>query len=41
MPIGALTRQFLANFYLGFVDRLVKERLRIRGYARYMDDMVL
>ena len=41
MPIGALTSQFLANYYLGFLDRLIKEQLRIRGYARYMDDMVL
>lgn len=41
MPIGSLTSQHLANFYLGFLDRLIKERLQIRGYARYMDDMVL
>jgi len=34
MPIGALTSQHLANFYLGFADRLVKERLRIRAYVR-------
>lgn len=38
MPIGALTSQHLANFYLGFLDRFIKEELRIRGYARYMDD---
>lgn len=41
MPIGALTSQYLANFYLGFLDRHIKETLRVRGYARYMDDMVL
>lgn len=41
MPIGALTSQHLANFYLGFLDRFIKEELRIRGYARYMDDLVL
>ena len=41
MPIGCLTSQHLANFYLGFIDRLVKEHLRIPGYARYMDDMLL
>jgi RNA-directed DNA polymerase len=41
MPIGALTSQYLANFYLGFLDRFIKEQLRIRGYVRYMDDLVL
>lgn len=41
LPIGALTSQHLANFYLGFLDRHIKETLRIRAYARYMDDIVL
>ena len=41
LPIGALTSQHLANFYLGSIDRLVKETLRVPGYARYMDDMAL
>ncbi len=41
LPIGALTSQQLANFYLGAVDRLVKETLRVPGYVRYMDDMAL
>jgi hypothetical protein len=41
LPIGALTSQHLANFYLGSIDRLVKEALRVPGYARYMDDMAL
>ncbi len=41
IPIGALTSQHLANFYLGFLDRFIKEALRISAYARYMDDMVL
>jgi hypothetical protein len=41
MPIGALTSQHLANYYLGFLDRFVKESLRIPAYARYMDDVVL
>lgn len=41
LPIGALTSQHLANFYLGGVDRAVKEGLEIPGYARYMDDMAL
>ncbi len=41
LPIGALTSQHLANFYLGFLDRFIKETLRVRGYVRYMDDMLL
>ena len=41
VPIGSLTSQHFANFYLGGLDRFVKETLRVRGYVRYMDDMVL
>jgi RNA-directed DNA polymerase len=41
LPIGALTSQHLANFYLSPVDRLVRESLRLPGYVRYMDDMAL
>ena len=41
LPIGSLTSQHFANFYLGWMDRFVKETLRVRGYVRYMDDMVL
>jgi hypothetical protein len=41
LPIGSLTSQHFANFYLGWFDRFVKERLRVRGYVRYMDDMAL
>ena len=40
VPIGSLTSQHFANFYLGWLDRFVKETLRVRGYVRYMDDMV-
>lgn len=41
LPIGSLTSQHLANAYLGQFDRFVKETLRVKGYVRYMDDMVL
>ncbi|MCL4207969.1 MAG: RNA-directed DNA polymerase [Pirellulaceae bacterium] len=41
LPIGSLTSQHFANFYLGWFDRFVKETLRLRGYVRYMDDMLL
>jgi len=30
-----------ANFYLGWFDRFAKETLRVPGYVRYMDDMLL
>ena len=41
LPIGSLVSQHVANFYLGSLDRFVKERLRVVGYVRYMDDLVL
>lgn len=41
LPIGSLASQHFANFYLSGLDRLVKEKLRIPGYVRYMDDFVL
>jgi RNA-directed DNA polymerase len=41
LPLGSLTSQLWANRYLDPVDHLVKDRLRHRGYLRYMDDMLL
>ncbi len=41
LPIGSLMSQHLANFYLGWFDRFVKQNLRIGGYVRYMDDCIL
>ncbi|QEH38394.1 Group II intron-encoded protein LtrA [Aquisphaera giovannonii] len=41
LPIGSLTSQHFANFYLGRLDRFVKEGLRAGGYVRYMDDFVV
>lgn len=41
IPIGNLTSQFFANVYLDDLDRYVKRVLRIRHYARYVDDFVL
>ncbi len=41
LPIGSLTSQHFANFYLGWFDRYVKESLHVKGYVRYMDDMLL
>lgn len=41
LPIGSLTSQHFANFYLGWLDRFVKETLRITAYVRYMDDILI
>jgi len=41
LPIGALTSQHLANRYLDPIDRLATEVLRVGGYVRYMDDLVV
>jgi hypothetical protein len=41
LSIGSLMSQHFANFYLGWFDRYVKESLRLRGYVRYMDDLLL
>jgi hypothetical protein len=41
VPIGNLTSQYFANHYLGLSDHFVKEKLGVKAYVRYMDDMVL
>ncbi len=41
LPLGNQTSQWFAIFYLDSLDRLVKERLQIKYYSRYMDDCVL
>jgi hypothetical protein len=41
VPIGNLTSQYFANFYLAHLDHFAKERLGVRRYVRYMDDMVM
>lgn len=41
VPIGNQTSQIFGMFYLNKVDRLVKEKLRVKIYSRYMDDFVL
>lgn len=40
-PMGNQTSQWFALFYLDPLDRLVKEKLCIKHYTRYMDDMIL
>ncbi|MCU0918556.1 MAG: RNA-directed DNA polymerase [Planctomycetes bacterium] len=41
LPIGNLTSQFFANFYLNPFDHFVKESLRCEAYVRYVDDFAL
>jgi RNA-directed DNA polymerase len=41
LPIGSLTSQYFANFYLAPLDRFIKETLLCRAYVRYMDDFVV
>jgi hypothetical protein len=41
LPIGNLTSQHFANFYLAPLDRFIKERLQRRAFVRYMDDFVV
>jgi RNA-directed DNA polymerase len=41
LPIGNLTSQFFANLYLDTVDHFIKERLNVRAYLRYVDDLVI
>ena len=41
LPIGNLTSQHFGNFLLGAVDHAALERVRVSGWVRYMDDMLL
>ena len=41
LPIGNLTSQYFANYYMAYADHYVREQLHIPAYVRYMDDMVL
>lgn len=41
LPIGNYLSQFLANFYLTGLDRMIKENQKRRPYFRYADDIVV
>ena len=41
LPIGNLTSQYFANYYLSSFDHWCKEVLKVREYVRYMDDLIL
>jgi RNA-directed DNA polymerase len=41
IPIGNLTSQHFANFYLTPLDHFITRTLQIKAYCRYMDDFLL
>jgi hypothetical protein len=41
LPLGNLTSQLFANIYLNELDQFAKKELRIKYYARYMDDFII
>lgn len=41
IPIGNLTSQYFANYYLSSQDHLCKEILGVKEYIRYMDDFLI
>lgn len=41
LPIGFLTSQHFANWYLTLFDHWMKEVIRVKYYYRYMDDIVI
>lgn len=40
LPIGSLTSQHFANFYLNPFDRFLLEKIHVRCHVRYMDDVM-
>lgn len=41
LPLGNQSSQWFALVYLNSLDRLIKEKLKVKYYIRYMDDMIL
>lgn len=41
IPIGNYMSQYSGNFYLSSFDHWVKEKLHVKHYYRYMDDVVI
>jgi len=41
LPMGNQSSQCFALLYLDRIDRIIKEKLQIKFYVRYMDDMIL
>ena len=41
LPLGNLTSQHLANLFLSPLDHFVIQKLKVRGYVRYVDDFLV
>ena len=41
LPIGNLTSQYFANYYLTYLDKYITENLKHNFYIRYMDDFII
>lgn len=41
LPIGNYLSQYLANFYLSYLDHHIKEVLAVKSFFRYADDYVI
>lgn len=41
LPIGNLTSQVFANFYMDLFDHFIKHKLKIKYYGRYVDDFII
>lgn len=40
LPIGSLTSQYFANYYLDGLDRMLADHSLVRAQVRYMDDII-
>lgn len=41
LPIGLISSNILANYYLAILDRFVTKRIRPEYYGRYVDDIII
>lgn len=41
LPLGNQSSQWFALVYLNSLDRFIKEKLKVKHYVRYMDDMII
>jgi hypothetical protein len=41
LPIGNYTSQWFSNFFLQDLDHFIKEKLGVKHYIRYVDDLVI
>jgi RNA-directed DNA polymerase len=41
LPIGYYTSQWFANWFLQDLDHFIKEKLHVKYYTRYVDDIVI